>query len=448
MIKCLLQQAGPTDMKVAIVGFGDQAQAAYEYWDRPENDITILDMNPETELPSGVKSRLGDGYLENLGEYDLLIRTPSVRPDAIEKANPGVKDILDRVTSVTNEFFKVCPTKNIIGITGTKGKGTTSTLITKILEESGLRAHLGGNIGIPPLSMLKNDIKPSDWVVLELANFQLIDLKYSPVIGVCLMVVPEHLDWHPDVQDYIKAKQQMFRWQKPEDIAVYNGFNEISKEVVSVSSAQKLAYMQPPAAYIRDQQVVIGDQIIVSVSDIKLLGEHNLENVCAALSATWQVVQDVDAARRVIISFTGLEHRLQSVRDLNGVSYYDDSFGTAPETAMVAVKAFKRPIVLILGGSDKGATYQELAKVVANSTVKHVITIGTTGPAIEKALRNEGFSDISEGGQTMTEIVKAAQSFTAPDDVVLLSTGCASFGLFKNYKDRGDQFHSVVNDLN
>ncbi|NDC22469.1 hypothetical protein EBZ57_03840, partial [bacterium] len=195
-------------MNVAVLGYGKQGHSAQEYWGKQGHDITICDQNPDIQLPEGTKSQLGDDWNKNLDQYDLIIRSPFVHPREITKYSSP--EILQKVTTVTDEFLKVCPTKNVIGITGTKGKGTTSTLVAKMLEADGKKVHLGGNIGIPPLDMLKSAIKRDDWVVLELANFQTMDLKHSPHIGVCLMVVPEHLDWHTNDTEYYSAKKQMF----------------------------------------------------------------------------------------------------------------------------------------------------------------------------------------------------------------------------------------------
>ena len=212
-------------MKIAILGFAGQGQSSYDYWNKKGNQITVCDQSPEVELPKDVTARLGRDYLRNLDDFDLLVRTPALHPRHIVAENSP--KILDKVTSNTNEFFKVCPTKNIIGVTGTKGKGTTSTLIAKILQKAEHTVHLGGNIGTPPLDILK-DIKKDDWVVLELANFQLIDLKYSPHIGVCLMVEPEHMDWHTDYEEYVAAKQQLFMNQTKTDKAIYYAKNKDS----------------------------------------------------------------------------------------------------------------------------------------------------------------------------------------------------------------------------
>lgn len=431
-------------MNIAILGYGGQGKAAYKYWNKDNNVLTVCDKNTAVQLPEGAKAQLGDDYLSSLDKFDLLVRTPALHPSEILKANPQVPDILNKLTTVTNEFMLVCPSRNIIGVTGTKGKGTTSTLIARMLEAAGKVVHLGGNIGVPPLDMLKNNIQPDDWVVLELANFQLIDIKHSPHIGVCLMVVPEHLDWHSDVDEYIHAKQQMFRWQENSDIAIYFEQNPNSKKIAAAGKGKKIPYFQLPGAEVKHGAVCIDDQVICATNEIKLLGEHNWENVCAAVTAVWQITQDIPAIRSVLMEFSGLEHRLEFVKEINGVRYYDDSFGTTPETAIVALRSFAEPKVIILGGSDKGSNYDDLALAVMDGNITAVLTIGETGSKIADHLRRLGYKNIIEGGSTMPEIVATAHSVAKPGDVVLLSTASASFGLFENYKDRGDQFKRAV----
>lgn len=431
-------------MKIAILGFGMQGRSAYEYW-RQGNNATICDAKETLELPEGASSSLGSGYLANLDRFDLIVRSPSVHPHEIVRANS--RGILDKVTSVTNEFFRVCPTKHIIGVTGTKGKGTTSTLVAKMLEAGGKRVHLGGNIGTPPLDLLKSHIQPEDWVVLELANFQLIDLKYSPHIAVCLMVVPEHLDWHADMKEYVAAKQQLFRWQAPEDIAIYFSENKISKKVASAGQARLIPFFTPPGAFVESGFVGIDGQIICHASKLKLLGTHNWQNICAAVTAVWQISKNSEAISSVLTSFGGLEHRLEFVREVNGVKYYDDSFGTTPETAMVALEAFAEPKVMILGGSDKGAEFAELARKVKSSNVRAVVLAGATAPKIKSALARVGFLSVVDGGGNMASIVWSAKQATQGGDVVLLSPACASFGMFKNYRARGEEFKKAVNGL-
>ena len=431
-------------MKIAIIGFGLEGQAAYDYW-KQDNDITVCDQNSDVVVSEGVTKLLGDTYLQNLDQFDLIIRSPFVHPKKIVEANSP--NILQKVTSCTNEFLKVCPTRNIIGVTGTKGKGTTSTLIAKMLEEAGKTVHLGGNIGVPALELLKNNITEQDWVVLELSSFQLIDLKAAPHIGVCLMVVPEHLDWHTDVQEYITAKQQLFVHQDERDVAIYFADNDTSVKIADVSKGHQLPFYRSPGAWVDKDRIVIDDREICKSNAVKLRGNHNLQNVCAAITAVWQVTQDIRAISSVVSSFRGLEHRLELVRTFNDVDYYDDSFGTTPETSIVAMQAFAEPKVVILGGSDKGANYDDLALAVANNNVRHALLIGDQATRIQQSLENVGFDSFSGGGDSMTEIIQNARSIAQPGDVVLLSTGCASFGMFKDYKDRGNQFKAVVQEL-
>lgn len=434
-------------MRIAILGWGSQGKSAFEYWNHEDNELTVCDKNTSIDVPENATVQLGDDYLHNLDGFDLLIRTPALHPRDIVTANANNSQILDKVWSNTNEFFKVCPTKNIVGVTGTKGKGTTSTLIAKMLEAAGRRVHLGGNIGIPPLELLKNDVTSDDWVILELANFQLFDIKTSPHIAVCLMVEPEHMDWHEDMEEYIAAKQQLFINQAHDDIAIYYAKNENSISVADASMGRQIPYMEKPGALVEGDEITIDGQSVCRTDELKLLGKHNWQNACAAITAVWQITQDTDAMRSVLASFSGLEHRLELVREVDGIKYYDDSFGTTPETAIVAIEAFNQPKVVVLGGSDKGAAYDKLADTVKNGNVRHVITIGITGPAIAKTLKDAGYTNISDGGDTMDQIVAAARSKAEAGDIILLSTGCASFGLFKNYKDRGEQFKAVVNSL-
>lgn len=431
-------------MKIAILGFGSQGKSAYEYWNNSDNELTVCDSNETTTLPDNAKAKLGKNYLNNLSEYDLLIRTPALHPHEIALANPESPDILDKVWSNTNEFFKVCPTKNIIGVTGTKGKGTTSTLIAKMLEAAGKTVHLGGNIGIPPLEMLKNEIQPNDWVVLELANYQLIDLTSSPKIAVCLMVEPEHMDWHEDFTEYKAAKQNLFVHQQADDIAIYYNDNDNSKEIASAGQGSKIPYFAEPGAQVINEDVSINDAVIIEKSQIKLLGNHNLQNICAAITAFWQISKDKQAIHWTVETFSGLEHRLELVAEVAGVTFYDDSFGTTPDTAVVAIEAFEQPKVVVLGGSDKKANYEKLARTVKNHNVRAIVVIGHTAQAIEQALKDAGFLEIFHGGDSMKEILATAISKSETGDVLLLSPACASFGLFDNYKDRGDQFKQAV----
>lgn len=440
-------------MKIAVLGYGKQGQSAVNYWGKG-NDITVCDKNTDLELPTGIEAQTGDGYLEGLNRFNLIIRSPSIHPRDIVAAND--ERILRKVTTVTEEFFRICPAP-IIGVTGTKGKGTTSSLITKILETTGKKVHLGGNIGIPPLDMLEGTIQPSDWVVLELANFQLIDLGVSPKIAVCLMVVPEHLDWHTDIAEYLRAKQQLFIHQNPKDLAIFNRINDYSTEVVGVSPAMKLSYEVPElgqqpneknGAYVLGEDIYMDDVRVCSIHDVALLGRHNLQNVCAAIAATWDIVgNNAEIITKAVKEYRGLPHRLELVRELNGIKFFDDSFSTTPASAIVVMEAVKGEKIMILGGSDKGVAFDELADEVVKNKIKAVIQIGQMGPVITKALQDRGFESIYDGGENMQSIVAAATSIAQPGDSIILSPACASFDMFKDYIDRGEQFHQAVNSL-
>ncbi len=429
---------------VAILGYTDQGKSAVDYWRALGDTVTVCDSRTDIDIPSDFQMKLGEQYLEKLDAFDVIVRgAPTIHPREIVAAND--ESILAKVTSNTNEFLRVCLTKNVIGVTGTKGKGTTSTLIARMLEAAGQRVHLGGNIGIPPLELLKNDIQPDDWVVLELANFQLIDLAYSPHIGVCLMIAPEHLNWHKDMQEYLTAKSQLFAHQTSEDIAVYLANDENSKEIAETGAGRKIPYFASPGAWVNGNMVTIDGQEICTTDEISLLGEHNWQNICAAITAVWHAgVQNGAAIRSIVTSFSGLEHRLEFVRELDGARYYDDSFGTTPETAIVALQAFDEPKVIILGGSDKGADYNELAKTIATQNVRKVILIGDQAEKIGEALEAADYSETTANLNNMIEMVDAARAAAEPGDIVLLSTACASFDMFKDYKDRGDQFKTAV----
>lgn len=430
-------------MKVAIVGFDTEGKVSYEFCKARGDEVTICDQKVDIEIPEGAATQLGEGYLDNLDQFDLIIRTPGLHPAKILAKNP---DVQNAISSQLNLFFENCPTKNVIGITGTKGKGTTSTLVAEILKAAGKDVFLGGNIGIPPLSFL-DQLTPDSWVVLELSSFQLIDCKYSPHIATVLMVEPEHLDWHEDFEEYIAAKQQLFIHQNSSDIAIYYAKNENSLSIADASEGTLIPYFENPGATVENDSIVIDGQSICRTDELKLLGKHNWQNVCAAVTTAWQVTQDVSAYKQVFTSFSGLPYRLEFVREVNGVSYYNDSFGTTPATAIVAIEAFTQPKVIILGGSDKGVIFEELARVVASNSVRGVVAIGKMGSVIATELQKCDYNNIIEGGKTMPEIVAQAAQTAQPGDVVLLSTACASFDMFKDYKDRGQQFNEAVQAL-
>lgn len=437
-------------MKIAILGYGNQGRAAFDYWSNKDNQITICDANIKLDTPEGVTTKLGEDYLKNLDEFDVIVRSPAIHPKAIVKANSD--NILAKVTTVTNEFFKVCPSENIIGVTGTKGKGTTSTLVTEILRASGKVVHLAGNIGTPPLDLLKENIKPNDWVVLELANFQLIDLKYAPKIGVCVMIVPEHLDWHDSLDEYFAAKKQLFINQTEQEIAVYYGKNEYSKAIASVGKGKKVAYYHPSGAYVENDDIIIDGQSICEVDEIKMLGRHNLQNICAAITAFWQIEKNVDAIRKVITNFKGLPFRTELRREVNGIKYYNDSFAANPGATIAAIEAIPETKVLLIGGYERGIQLDELLDAIVNNkdSIRKVIVYGAVASKVVTELKkikydNYVWHDNNDNG--MDSIVGSATSFAKPGDAIVLSPGFASFDMFKNFEERGKAFNESVEKL-
>lgn len=434
-------------MKVAIVGFGIEGRSALPYWLERGADVTVCDKNEGAEVPPGVKTQLGADYLKDLGRFDVIVRTVGMHPKIILAENPGVKD---KITTNINEFLRVCPTKNVIGVTGTKGKGTTSTLIVKMLEANGKHVFLGGNFGIPAFSFLPKLTKDS-WVVLELSSFMLYDIKYSPHIAVCLMVQPEHLDWHGDEKDYYNSKANLFAHQAPKDVAIYFADNVTSHQIASKSPGDKIAYFDEPGAYVHKGDIMIDQTVLCKTNELKLLGEHNWQNACAAATVAWQVAQNADPIRKVLTTFAGLPHRLELVREVDGVRYYNDSFASDPYASEAALAAIPGKKVGVFGGWDeRKLPLEHFAETVANHTkeMRTVILIGASSERLGTALKKAGFTNFHlTSAKSMKEIVAVARMRAEKGDAVVFSPGFPSFDMFKNFEDRGLQFKEEVHTL-
>jgi len=425
-------------MKIAIAGYGAEGKSNYEYF-RSRGDVTIVDERENVpDVPAGVPTVLGVGAFEKLDGFDLVVRTAGLAPRKIKTDG--------KVWSATNEFFAQCPAP-IIGVTGTKGKGTTCSLVASILRAAGRTVHLVGNIGVPALGELAS-IKPDDIVVYELSSFQLWDLEKSPQVAAVLMIEPDHMDVHASFDEYVAAKANIVRFQAPENVTVYNEANEFSRRIGESSAAQKRPYQSEEFAHVADGAFWYGGEKVCPLEALQLPGAHNQDNACAAIAAAWPYVQDGEIIARGLGAFTGLEHRLKFVREVSGVKYYDDSIATTPGSAIAAMHAFDQPKILVLGGSSKGASFDEIAETAAASNVKLGVLIGSEAEKIEAALRKEGVPSVNLGSDvTMSEIVEQARRASDSGDVVVLSPACASFGMFANYKDRGDQFIAAVNAL-
>jgi len=427
-------------MKIAIAGYGVEGQENFRYWSgQPGNEITIVDeKGAGAPIPEGVASIVGDGAFNQLNGFDLVIRTAGLAPSKI------VTD--GKIWSATNEFFEKSPAP-IIGVTGSKGKGTTSSLIASILEDAGRKVWLVGNIGLPALSVL-DQIKPEDIVVYELSSFQLWDLKKSPAIAVVLFIEQEHLDVHASMEEYVEAKAQITRHQTADDILIYNAHNQYSRQIAEGSLAQLFPYPFETAAHVVDGWFYYGQQQLFSVDTLSIPGAHNIDNALAAIDAVWPFTEDVGAIENGLSDFTGLPHRLAFVKNVNGVEYYDDSIATTPSSAIAALRAFaNQPKVIILGGSSKGSDFNELAMELTQHDAQAVL-IGDEADHIANSLNAAGFTkyEIIENA-TAELFTKKAAELAKPGGVVLLSPAAASFGLFKNYADRGDQYIAAVNSL-
>ena len=413
--------------RVALAAYGVENKAAGKYLKVQGAEVVIYDDNPDLEGSLGSIAEISD--------VDIIVRSPPIHPDRLPK------DF--RTTSATNIFFEQCPAP-IIGVTGTKGKGTTSTLIAKMLEPS-KAVHLVGNIGQPALEVLPS-IQPDDIVIYELSSFQLWDLKISPKVAVILAISEDHQDVHVSMDEYVKAKSMISAHQEPSDLCILHPHNQLS-ESAAVGDGRKVRFLSPEAANIEDDNYVINSQIICATKEAGLIGPHNQENIAAAITAAWQYVQDPQQLAKAIKSFKGLEHRLEFVRKVNEVSYYNDSQATTAAATLAAINSFEQPKILILGGSDKGLDFTELARKLAESPQKKILLIGEMSQKFTQLFKELGVSNFENVQGGMKEIVQTAHRHADPNDVVLLSPACASFDMFDSYQDRGNQFKEAVKQL-
>jgi len=444
--------------KVAILGFGIEGQDLCQFLLKQEAKVTIFDQKNKDELDEnlkeweklGINFELGEDCLKKLptSNFDFIFRSPGFKLSLLEISQ--AKKNGATITSATKLFFDLCPGK-IIGVTGTKGKGTTATLIYEILKKDGKKVFLAGNVGQPMLSLLPQIDKDS-WVVLELSSFQLQDLQKSPHIAVVLFITSEHLNYHRNQEEYIQAKANIVCHQRNGDFAILNADDKVSSSFAALTPAEIFCFSRQKkvnGAYVQNQRIYLFDQEVGPTKNLQLLGQHNWENVCASVIVSHLAGVSLESIKKVIFAFKGLEHRLEFVRKVNGISFYNDSFSTTPETTIAAIHSFNKPIILIAGGSEKGSNYTELGKEIAKSTVKILILIGQMAGKIKKFVLKAGFKGeiVFRPSEKMKEIVKLAFSKSRPGEVILLSPACASFDLFENYKDRGFQFKENVKAL-
>lgn len=430
-------------MKIAIVGYGIEGRASYDYYRRQTyaEEVVIFDENKDVKVPEGAKAVLGPKAFSKIPNDYMVIRTSGLHEENIKSGG--------KIWTATNEFFVRCPAQ-IIGVTGSKGKGTTASFIANILRASAHKVHLLGNIGIPALAVLPK-IKPTDIVVFELSSFQLMDAVYSPHIAIVNNIEPDHLNVHKGFDDYVKAKSHVVEYQKPEDYVVFNQTDKNVKGMVAGHAGQARPFPSLKFAHSRYGMFYYGKKPLCRTSVVKLPGYHNLLNAMAAINATYELINgDKTAIAKGLASFTGLPHRLKFVRAVNGASYYNDSIATTPGSAIAAIHSFNQPKILILGGADKGADYDILAAEIVNKRnhVKAVVAIGANRNRIIAELRRKKYQNIHEiKSKHIKDVVVAAAAVAEQGDVVIMSPAAASFDMFKSYSDRGNKFIAAVKRL-
>lgn len=449
--------------KVAIVGLGVSNLPLMEYLYEKKANVTVFDERDIDSISKDIMDKIttygfgfhfGEDALKHLKGFNVIFRSPSCLPtrkELVDEANNGAI-----VTTEVELLMKMCPCK-ILGVTGSDGKTTTTSLINAILKKAGYNTFLGGNIGTPLFTKL-SDMKPEDILVLELSSFQLMGMEISPDIAVITNITPNHLNIHKDYEEYIEAKKNIFKYQDEKGVLVLNYDNEITRncekeangKVIFFSSKNKL-----DNGYIVDEDVIkeCEDKIrkhILNVEDVILRGNHNYQNIATAIAATSSLV-DMDIAVEAIKEFRPVEHRIEFIRELDGVKWYNDSASSSPSRTLSGINAFKEDIILIAGGYDKNLDYTPLAKPIIEK-VKSLILIGQTSGKIFDVVKLELEKENKELDihmcETLEETVNLAKKVVKPGQVVLFSPASASFDMFKNFADRGNQFKELVKKIN
>lgn len=448
--------------KVAVIGMGVSNKPLLAYLHSFACDTTVFDKREDAKIDPeilqkveelGIQKHFGEDNLSYLHGFDIILRSPSCRPDT-----PEIVAEVERGAVLTSEIelvLELCPGK-VIGVTGSDGKTTTTTLIYEMVQKKGYPCYLGGNIGYPIFTKLR-EMTNETIVVLELSSFQLMDTKISPDIAVITNIAPNHLDIHKSYEEYIECKENIFLFQSERGIFVTNYENAITRKlaetvpgrVVFFSSKTKLenGYFYEDGIIKKSEDGL--RRHIITTKDIPLRGVHNFENICTALAATETLV-DVDTQREVIQNFKGVEHRLEFVREIGGAKWYNDSIGTSPSRTIAGLQSFEEDIVLIAGGYDKHLDYAPIAKPILDN-VRELVLMGATAPKIYEAVMQEVKKEKRQISvhmcDSLQEAVNTAKEVAKLGDVVLFSPASASFDLFKNFAERGEKFKELVKEL-
>ena len=407
---------------------------------REKLDAEVLDLEAK-----GAELRVGDGYLDNL-PADLVFRTPGMHPNT-----PALAALRQRGAEITSEmeiFFEVCPC-TLLAVTGSDGKTTTTTLIAKMLQAAGKTVWLGGNIGTPLLPQV-NEMHPEDYAVVELSSFQLMDMRRSPHVAVVTNLAPNHLDIHKDMEEYVEAKKNIFRFQKAGDVLILNHDNAITDGFTGNGATLKFSRRErTEGAWVEDGTIFVLGCPVLKTADILIPGVHNIENYMAAILAVQGLVDD-ETVRNVARTFGGVEHRIELVRVKDGVRYYNDSIASSPSRTIAGLRSFPEKVILIAGGYDKHIPYDVLGPEIC-AHVSKLFLGGATGEKIRQAVVNApeyeaGKPEIQDCGD-FDHAFYAAVAAARPGDTVLMSPASAAFDQFKNFMVRGDHFKKLVMEL-
>ncbi|WP_368489125.1 UDP-N-acetylmuramoyl-L-alanine--D-glutamate ligase [Clostridium sp. BJN0013] len=443
--------------KIGVVGIGISNRPLIDFLLKLGAKVSAFDKKNSDEIgevvkelkEKGVSLALGEKYLNGLSDFDIIFKTPSMRIDSPAFIKAKKKGAY--ITSEMEEFIRYCPAK-IYGITGSDGKTTTTTLMYNILKKQGYKSWIGGNIGTPLFSKVE-EIENDDRVVLELSSFQLMTMDISPQVAVITNVSPNHLDVHKDMEEYIMAKKNIFKYQSNSDLLVLNKDNNLTNSMAKetlgrirqFSSKEKLN----KGGYLNEGSLYIDRDEVCKLSEIKLKGMHNVENLLAAFCALKDDVS-IESMREVAITFSGVEHRCEFVREVDGVKYYNDSIASSPSRTLAGLKAFEKPVILIAGGYDKKIPFDILAEE-GYLQIKTLILVGATKYKIKEAFENLKLKkDIHIPiimANSLVEAVNLARKVSHKGDVVTLSPACASFDMFANFEIRGNMFKEIVNDM-
>lgn len=448
--------------KVAVIGLGVSNLPLLDYLHEKKAQVTVFDERTIDEISQDIINKIniyefefsfGKNCLEKLKGFNVIFRSPSclpTKPELQEEANRGAI-----VTTEVEMLMEMCPCK-IIGVTGSDGKTTTTSMINAILKKAGYNTFLGGNIGTPLFTRL-HEMKPDDIVVLELSSFQLMNMKVSPDIAVITNITPNHLNIHKDYEEYIEAKKSIFKNQDENGILILNYDNDITRncakeakgKVIFFSSKEKL-----DNGFIVDENIIkeCEDKVrkhVLNTDEVILRGNHNFQNIATALAATKSLV-DTDVAVQAIKEFKPVEHRIEFVREIDGVKWYNDSASSSPTRTLSGINAFKENIILIAGGYDKNLDYKPLAKPILDK-VSTLILIGQTAEKIFDAVKGEAEKENKKIDiymcDSLEQTIEIAKKSAKKGDVVLFSPASASFDMFKNFADRGEKFKNLVNNI-